>query len=534
MAVDDAFTTDENTVLNGASSVFAANPTTADSDPESQSFTVTGVTGGAAPVVGSPFALTSGALLTINVDGTFTYDPNGQFENLAVNESTTDSFTYTITDSQGGTDTATATITINGVNDPVTANDDAITTSKNQTLNFDVRIDEVSGGIATVADTDPDTNDMLSVTKINSGTITTSVILASGATVTLESDGTLTYDPTNASQFFGLLPGFSDTDTFTYSINDSNGGTDTATVTVTVTGSNELLMVVGDGLPDLVRDGLTPEPAIDLDAFFSDADPGDMIDYAVTINVDLLDGSSVDALPANFWVDSVSISGNELLISYSAYASNQVRLPLEITVTASSDDGLSPDVESTFTLTPDPQQTLEVRLQARSAAASGRDFTYFRAEDLANPGTGFFQLVNGLQDLDYQIDLTEYSNIDFDHSDGATTDDDLRSIRIIDTADSNQTLFTIFDFGLAADSPAIDGDILSGTSTNGELLTRARLSISFTMVIWLSGLILTGVVDSVYSPAKTYLFHLKLMKSVIFLLSRRNSLWERAMWLKSG
>ena len=34
----------------------------------------------------------------MNADGTFDYDPNGQFESLAVGETGTDTFSYTIDD----------------------------------------------------------------------------------------------------------------------------------------------------------------------------------------------------------------------------------------------------------------------------------------------------------------------------------------------------------------------------------------------------------------------------------------------------
>ena len=57
-------------------------------------------------------------LVTINADGkSFGYDPNGQFENLALGQSTTDVFTYTVSDGDSGSDTSTVTITINGAND---------------------------------------------------------------------------------------------------------------------------------------------------------------------------------------------------------------------------------------------------------------------------------------------------------------------------------------------------------------------------------------------------------------------------------
>jgi len=47
--------------------------------------------------------------------GTFTYDPDEQFDYLQPGESATDSFVYTVADAVGDTDTATVTITIIGV-----------------------------------------------------------------------------------------------------------------------------------------------------------------------------------------------------------------------------------------------------------------------------------------------------------------------------------------------------------------------------------------------------------------------------------
>ena len=69
---------------------------------------------------------TTGTLGTVldNGDGTFDYDPNGQFEYLAVGETATDTFTYTVRRRQRRYRHATVTITINGVNDTPTADDD--------------------------------------------------------------------------------------------------------------------------------------------------------------------------------------------------------------------------------------------------------------------------------------------------------------------------------------------------------------------------------------------------------------------------
>jgi VCBS repeat-containing protein len=63
---------------------------------------------------------TVGAVIAWNASGSFTYDPSGQFEYLPAGSSTTDSFTYTVSDGNGGTGIATVTIAINGVNDAPT------------------------------------------------------------------------------------------------------------------------------------------------------------------------------------------------------------------------------------------------------------------------------------------------------------------------------------------------------------------------------------------------------------------------------
>src|SRR5205814_1842983 len=66
---------------------------------------------------GQPVALPSGAIVTAQSNGSFTYDPNGGFNSLGPSQSTADSFTYTDSDGQGNIGTATVTIRIAGTND---------------------------------------------------------------------------------------------------------------------------------------------------------------------------------------------------------------------------------------------------------------------------------------------------------------------------------------------------------------------------------------------------------------------------------
>jgi VCBS repeat-containing protein len=107
LAVDDSVTTDEDTPIT---------------------FAAPGVLGNdSGLIVGDTLAVTTvdtrgtkGNVTAWDADGSFTYDPNGQFEDLEAGNSTMDSFTYTVTDDYGITDTATVTVTINGVYDPPT------------------------------------------------------------------------------------------------------------------------------------------------------------------------------------------------------------------------------------------------------------------------------------------------------------------------------------------------------------------------------------------------------------------------------
>ena len=217
-AVADGYGTDEETAINIAA---GAGMVSNDTDPDTsdvltvQSIDTTGTLG----------------TVIVNADGSFSYDPNGQFEALAVGETALDTFSYTVTDSNGGSDTATVTLTITGVNDAPTATADAYGTDEDTVLN-------VAAGTGLVSnDTDPDASDVLTVQSVDTtGTL---------GTVTMNADGSFSYDPNG--QFESLAVGETALDTFSYTVTDSNGGTDTATVTLTITGVNDAPTAVADG-----------------------------------------------------------------------------------------------------------------------------------------------------------------------------------------------------------------------------------------------------------------------------------------------
>ncbi|WP_188735600.1 beta strand repeat-containing protein, partial [Shewanella inventionis] len=84
-----------------------------DSDAQGNTFSLTEINGNAV-TDGQVVILPSGAQLTIYSDGTYSYDTNGSFEALTAGQLATDTFTYTVTDQYGATDTATVTINIVG------------------------------------------------------------------------------------------------------------------------------------------------------------------------------------------------------------------------------------------------------------------------------------------------------------------------------------------------------------------------------------------------------------------------------------
>ncbi|BAP58128.1 VCBS repeat-containing protein [Thioploca ingrica] len=179
--------------------------------------------------------------LAYNQDGAFTYTPNANF-------SGPDSFTYTISDGQA-TSTATVTINVTSVNDPLIALDDNYTTTE------DVPLTISAPGVLS-NDTDPD-GGSLSVTPIINQPTT-------HGTVTLNPDGSFTYTPTT---------NFSGVDSFTYQVSDGQD-TSTATVTITVTGVNDPPLAANDSYNTNEDQPLTiPAPGVLGNDTDPDSDP---------------------------------------------------------------------------------------------------------------------------------------------------------------------------------------------------------------------------------------------------------------------
>lgn len=205
-ADNESYTTPEDTLLtvNAASGVLPG-----DSYPDGLgSLTVT--------------TNVSHGTLTLNTaDGTFTYLPEPDY-------SGTDSFQYQICDADSSAQlpadcsTGMVDITINGVDDMPVANDDSFTTPEDTSLNDDLKPNNGAGA---------------DVPSGDGGNVWSKLTNPAHGTVTVNADGTFTYNPT---------ANYTGTDSFTYQICDVDNDCEPATVNITITSVNDTPLAEDD------------------------------------------------------------------------------------------------------------------------------------------------------------------------------------------------------------------------------------------------------------------------------------------------
>ena len=160
----------------------------------------------------APISGPANGSVVISPSGDFAYSPDSGFFG-------TDSFTFEVTDNNGGTDTATVTIDVVRINDAPVAGDD----------NFVVDEDTALGGSVLGNDSDIDGDTLV----VN----TTPIVEPTNGSVVLNADGTFVYTP-NVN--------FSGSDLFVYEVSDSDGETAQATVNITVDSLNDAPVAADD------------------------------------------------------------------------------------------------------------------------------------------------------------------------------------------------------------------------------------------------------------------------------------------------
>jgi len=177
----------------------------------------------------------------LNSRTTLSYIPDSGFQGI-------DTFTYIVSDGNGGSARATVTVSVAEVNDPPIAQDDSSITDEGIPVTI----------LALLNDSDPD-EDPLEIESVTSP--------ANGSVEIV--GGELVYTP---------APGFDGVDTLTYTISDGRGGTSTATIFIAVASINDVPIAQDDSVLTIEGAGVTV-PVLN-----NDSDPdGDPIDIvAVT------------------------------------------------------------------------------------------------------------------------------------------------------------------------------------------------------------------------------------------------------------
>ncbi len=195
-ANDDTLVLDEDTSAS-------VSPLVNDSDPDGGILDIIGIT---SPNNGSAI---------LNTDDTISYFPSPNFNGE-------DSFSYTISDGQGGNASATVFVSVNSVNDAPVANSQSVATAQNTSINLILS--------ATDVDNDPLTFDIIDQPR----------------------NGILSGTPPNLS--YTPNTNFVGSDTFTFIANDGFLNSNIATMTITVQASSYTAFSLQfDGQNDFAR-----------------------------------------------------------------------------------------------------------------------------------------------------------------------------------------------------------------------------------------------------------------------------------------
>ena len=191
------------------------------------------------------YALENGPVhgqVSIETDGRYVYTPARDYNG-------SDSFSYRVSDGQGGFNVYTVDVTVNGTNDAPVAADAAFTTAEDQAHS-------ASLPIASDVDRDPVTYALAEQAR--------------HGTVSIGPDGRYTYTP--ARDYNGP-------DSFRYTVSDGQGGSNTYTVEITVTPVNDAPVAS----PGVRGDAALGEPMTPVTlAPFTDVDSG-TIGYDATL-----------------------------------------------------------------------------------------------------------------------------------------------------------------------------------------------------------------------------------------------------------
>jgi len=266
-------------------------------------------------VASHDISLTAGTVVSINSNGSFTYDPAGQFESLGAGQTTTDTFSYTYDDGSGGQETVPVFITIQGVNDaPVLDASSAMTfnpvsedSSNNPGQTVASLIASAGGDRITDVDSDPEGIAISGASNLNGnweysvgggpwiGFPAVSVINA----LLLDETAEIRFEPN---------PGYNGTETITFRAWDQTTGTSGGTGSMASYGGTTAYSIA-QTQASIVITAVNDPPVVDLDANNSTATG---INYQGTFipglgSVAIADADSLITDPDNTTLQSLEV-----------------------------------------------------------------------------------------------------------------------------------------------------------------------------------------------------------------------------------
>ena len=186
----------EDTSIN-ADSIVYIDVLKNDTDADNDTLNISKVQ---SPIIINNIEVGTAEVVVINGKDQIKFTPNENLANLNASEVKELTFTYEITDNNGGSDTASVTLSVSGLNDAPTI-----------TIGDTTAVEDIAQVIANVSDID--------------GTIETSSLSATNGAVTIEDNGDITYKPDD---------NFSGNDSIIINVTDNDGATTSKTFDVSV------------------------------------------------------------------------------------------------------------------------------------------------------------------------------------------------------------------------------------------------------------------------------------------------------------
>ncbi len=213
------------TIANGAAGDLLNNSSDVDGAAATiTGYTIAGVAGTQA--VGVPVLITGVGTIRINADGSYSYTPAANVNGAVP------LITYTVSDSRGGTDTSTLTLTVNPVNDAPVDGNETNTVAEDGALGV---ADGATGDLLNNA-TDVDGNPLsisgyTVVGMTGTQAVGVDVLIPGRGIMRINADGSYSFTP--LANYAGTVP------VITYTVADGGGGTNTSTLSLTVTAVND-------------------------------------------------------------------------------------------------------------------------------------------------------------------------------------------------------------------------------------------------------------------------------------------------------